>query len=305
MLASQTRGILDIARGQYDDALEALMESLRLSRDLNDRQAGAIAEGYIGSARHLQGRYESAAASFASALQTLEALGDVRGLAEFTLRDAQLSLDTGMWNAAADNIERAKDLLKDDDNSARLALQLRVEGRYFDATGNARQAESLFVAALSAAESSGELLAILHARLALASQENIAVGSTRRIDELQAIHEQGSRLGHGELRYESGIVLGRAYLAAERFGEAEEVLRNALQPFRAATEVHGNYRLHALLADTLLAQGRGEEAETEWQQAGASVERALSNQSEDQRSAFRELPLVRRVLDRQGAGYES
>lgn len=130
MLVSQTRGILDIARGKYSDALEVLLESLELSRELRDRQAEEIAEGYIGRAQHLQGRFASAAASFDSAQALLAAIGDSRGEAEFALRDAQLAVDTGMWQPAARNLERATALMKDDRSNARRALKLRVEGAW-------------------------------------------------------------------------------------------------------------------------------------------------------------------------------
>lgn len=110
-------------------------------------------------------------------------------------------------------------------------------------------------------------------------------------------------MGHGELEYEAGLRLGSAYLSAGRFGDAEEVLRATLQPFRSNGAIHGHYRLRALLADALSGQDRGDEAMTEWQAAREGVARAMEAQTDEQQDAFRELPTVKRILDSRGVGY--
>lgn len=309
MLASQTKGILDMARGRYDDALAALLETLRISRDIGDPQAEAIAEGYIGRVRHLQGRYAVATASFNEALGKLGELGDWRGLAEFTLLEAQLLLDAGMWQEAAAAIERAKTLMENDDNSARRALQLRIEGSYYDAIGDGERAGSTFREGLREAEASGDPVAVLRARLALTTSRhgNGDVGDRDKwaasIDELRAIQEAATRIGHGQLTLESGIALARAFLAGQQIDAAVSVLRDTLRTDAGGS--HGAYWLHALLAQALQAQGRADEAASEWQLADAGIERAINAQTEGQRRAFQQLPIVRLVLQRQGEDHES
>ncbi len=296
MLASQIKGILNTARGRYDDALKSLLESLNLSRELGDEHTEAATEGYIGNARRLQGQYSAAKASFESAIAKLDALGDARGLAEFSLHNAELALDTGMFAAAAAAIDRAREPLAEDDNAAGRALLLRTEGALLEAEGNAELAAERFAAALANAEKTGEQVAILLARLANADSRD----TTARIAELESIASASDRLGHGQLEFESAVALARALHEAERFSEAEQILNDTRRSELAAAGFHGDYLLYLLLADTLAALGREQAAADAWHEAADAVERAMAAQDEEQQSAFARLPSVRRILERTG-----
>ena len=296
MYSSQTKGILDTARGRYEDALKALLESLQISREIKDTHAEAVTEGYIGSARYLQGQYAAAHASFESAIEKLAAMGDDRGLAEFTLHVAELSLATGMLGPASEAIDQARELLATDDNAAGKAMLYRIEGEILSASGEAEKAAERVEAALTEAKQSGEKVAILLARAANAAELEPA----RRIAELLEVFSTSVRLGHSQLRIESAIALAQAYVSAERFEDAVAVLRDTLDSDLAETAFHGDYRVNALLADALELQGRGDEAAVVWQQAGNAVRRALDAQNPQQQQAFAELALVRHILTNAG-----
>lgn len=296
MYSSQTKGILNTARGRYDEALKALLESLQISRDIDDAHAEAVSEGYIGGARYLQGEYAAAKASFDNALEKLAAIGDNRGLAEFTLHDAELSLATGMLDSATEAIRRARDLLALDDNAAGRAMLHRIDGKILSARGQAGEATQRFEAALREADLSGEKVAVLLARTAYAAR----LEPTERISELREIIAASDRLGHGQLKIESSIAIADAYISAERFDEAEAALRDTLNSDLAESTVHSDFRLHALLADVLSAQGRSADARLAWHQAGLAVQRALNAQTDQQKEAFSKLATVRRVLKNSG-----
>ncbi|NNE60994.1 MAG: tetratricopeptide repeat protein, partial [Woeseia sp.] len=306
MLASQSKGILEIARGRYDDALKALLESLQISRDLGDKQAEGIAEGYVGQARHLQGRFAASAASFESALTKLDSLGDNLGVAEFSLLDAELSLDAGLIDRARAAIERAKSLLTSDDNNARNAFLSRVEGTLYDRVAEPSVAEEKLQESLQLAQASGERLAILKSRLALAASHTRAdSGTDAQLAELRSLSTAAEKMGHGLLRYEAGAALAQANIIAENLSDAEDVLRRTLQPPRGAAEYHRKFRLHAMLAEVFELQGQAAAAAAEWQLAEAAVNSALAMQNDAQRAKFQELPAVRRVIEHQEVKDES
>ena len=225
MYSSQTKGILNTARGRYEDALKALLESLQISREIDDAHAEAVTEGYIGSARFLQGQYAAAKASFASAIEKLAAIGDDRGLAEFTLHDAELSLATGMLDAASEAVDQARDLLVTDDDAAGKAILHRIEGEIFSTRGETEEAAKHFALALTEAELSGEKVAFLLARTANAEQ----LEPTRRVAELLDVSSVSARLGHGQLRIDTGIALAQAYISTGRSADAVTVLARHAQ----------------------------------------------------------------------------
>ena len=296
MYSSQTKGMLNTARGRYEEALKALLESLQISRAIDDAHAEAVAEGHIGSARFLQGQYAAARASFDSALEKLEALGDDRGLAEFTLHEAELSVATGMFDTASEAIARAADLLVTVDNAAGRAALYRLEGDWLSATGATADAVQRYDAALEQAELSGEKVAILLARTASA----VKLKPADRIPELTEIFSTSRRLGHGRLQFESGVALAEAFIAAARWDDAEKTLRDTLDSELAGDVFHGDYRLHALLAEVLDTKGRNDAAIAAWALAGKAVQRALKAQDAQQKQAFAQLATVRRVLEKSG-----
>lgn len=305
MFASQSKGILEIARGRYDDALKALLESLQLSRDIGDKQTEGIAEGYIGQTRHLQGRYDAAVAAYDGAIEKLTALGDEVGVAEFSLLAAELALDTGQNKLAGEALESARNLLASDTNGARRAHLRRVEGSWHDRIGESPIAEQKLQESLREAQASGERLATLRSRLALAaSHARVENGSDAQLAELRNINEAAERMGHSLLRYESGAALGHAYLAARKYDEAEAVLRETLQPPRGAAEFHLQFRLHVMLAECFERLDQPAAANAEWRLAASGVAVALGMQTEAQQQAFRELAAVRRVLEHEEVSNE-
>ncbi len=301
MFASQIRGILETARGRYDDALKALLEALRISREIDAAHAEAVTEGYIGNARFLQGKYAAARSSFDGALEKLGSIGDDRTLAGFMLHDAELSLATGMTEAAGERVAKARELLADVDSASSKALLLRVEGELLAAQGLREQAVQRFDAALEAAEASGEQAAILDARLNAAS----LLTADARAAALREVRTASQRLGHGYLAFESAVVLAESYLDSGDADRAEQVLRDRPYGEHGDAGYHGDYRYFTLLAETYAAQDRRDAADDAWRRAAECVERALAAQDAPQQQSFSQLDAVRRVLERENKNSDS
>lgn len=297
MLASQARGILATARGRYDDALKSFLEALAISRELGDFSTEAVTEGYIGNARFLQGQYAAAAESYASSTDKLREQGDTRGLAQFTLQHAMLSMESGLLREAKDAIDEATAWLKDDDNAAARALLLRVEGAWLRASAEPELAAAKFADALDQARKTGEDVAVLQARL----QHVQSFELQSRVTNLEEIRATAERIGHGELEFESTLALARARLENKQFEVAERLMRAILRSSLVASGYHGSYRGQLMLADALGAQGKSGDAEMAYQRATQMVDRAMAAQTDAQQQSFTSLPAVRRILEHRSA----
>ncbi len=294
MLAYQARGILEIARGRFDDSLKALLESLRLGRELGDEIAIAVANGYIGRVRHLQARYDASVKAYAEALRIFRDVSDTRGFAEFTLRNAQLMLDLGMWGAADAAIDEARQLLAEDSGRARRSLLFRVDAELQAARGNDADATSLLESALAEATASGERLAVLEVRLA---REIIENGSS---EGLADIYDAARQLGHRPLQLQAGIALGAALMADGRHADGAKVIRDILALDAAGQQFNGDYFAHLLLARAMMAEGNGQAADNHWHRAGEAVARAFARLQPEEKEAFARLSEVRSIVNQTG-----
>ncbi|NNC78175.1 MAG: protein kinase [Woeseiaceae bacterium] len=290
MYASQTEGILNTARGRYDDALKALLTSLQTSRDLDDQHAEAATQGYIARVRFLQGEYDAAQSSFTSAIDSLRNLGDERGVAEFTLHSAEMSLALGMPEQTAQAIDTAETLLADDDSAAQKALLFRIKGDHRAALDDRAEAGKLYETAYNQAELSGDRVAILLARVSKAA----AMNNSARIDELRDIRRDSVRLGHGWLSISSAIALGRALIDAGLFSECEQTVQQAMRSIQSGS-YHGDFLLTALLAEALTALSRDNEANIAWLGAREKLDRARNAMSQPQRESFDKQPIATRI----------
>src|SRR6185295_4038772 len=111
--ATQNLALLELARGDWDEALKSFLAALSSSRELGMKQATAASLGHLGRLAQYQGRPAAALASFAEALGVLRELGDQRGLAEFTLAQAEVQLELGLEQAAGERLKAAEALLRE------------------------------------------------------------------------------------------------------------------------------------------------------------------------------------------------
>lgn len=294
MIAGQTIGLLELARGDWSGAEKALIEVLRLSRELDDPLAEAVALGNLGRVAQLQGRFNAAQGSYRDALVVLEPLENARGLVEFTLLDASLSLDLGMQEAANRTLQRVEESLKASGNREQRAEWLRLTGLAQLRAGDVSSARDSFTAAIAEANESGSALARLAAALGSAEVQ-LAAGDATARTLLEGLHRDAQALGHVVLTLQCGELLARAYLRANQLPAAERQLRDSLRLAEAHRPYGGRYRLHALLAEVL--QGLGQVAQAGAQQRDASAELGRLREGLDaaQRSAFDQLTEVRQI----------
>lgn len=264
VLATQDLGLLQLARGDWDEAVKSFLAALQPSRELGMKKAVAASHGHLGRLAQYQGRFSAALASYTEALKVLRELGNQRGLAEFTLAAAEAELELGQTAAAGQRLAAAEELLRAGANEEQQSELDRLRGELHLALGQRGSAAEALRRAVTAAEESHGVVAVLVARL---SATEARIGTRKQAGDLAALRAEIEALGNARLRLRAAEAVARAALAEGDPARAQAAAREGLALAAACGGSAGAYRLHRLLASALEREG-GAEAEAE-----AAVER--------------------------------
>ncbi|HWN41730.1 MAG TPA: tetratricopeptide repeat protein, partial [Thermoanaerobaculia bacterium] len=165
VLATQNLGLLEIARGDWDRAVKSFLDALGTSRELDMKQATASSLGHLGRLAQYQGRPAAALASFAEALAVLREIDDRRGLAEFTLAQAEVEIELGMEKAAGEHLQAAAELLSAEKSREQQAELERLRGEHHLLRGERGAARAALHRAVADAEASHSVVELLDAQL--------------------------------------------------------------------------------------------------------------------------------------------
>lgn len=282
MIATQTIGQLELARGNWDEALKTFLASLEASRALNYPDAVAVAQGGMGRIAFYRGRYAAAAESYHKAFTAVEKIGDLRGMIEFSLFRAGLLLELRLVEQAQTELDRVETWLAEGGNEAQRAELYRLRSALMRRSGDTDAAIRLAKDALAAAERSHSTLALLATRLNAADNA----------ETVRDIRDEADRLGHAVLRLEAREVLAGMLADAGEHAAAVRMLREAAAIVNTHVSYHRLYRLHALTARSLAAQGDTAGAQLVWLAAAQAAARMRQNLNNEKRAAFDALPLV-------------
>lgn len=285
MLATQTIGELELARGDWEASLKAILHSLEAARRLDYPDAMAVAQGGVGRVAFHQGRYAAAAQAYREAFAHVEAIGDPRGMIEFTLLRTALQLELRRTEAAREALAQVERWLAEGGNMAQRAEFHRLRGRLAELDGDRTAAATEIAAALDAAKRSQARLTLLAAELEAAERPRAA----------RAVQEEADRMGHVALRLEAREKLAALQTAGGDYAAAVATLREAIAIAAAHAPYHRLYRLQALLARNLEALGDRKAAAQAWQAAARAAGRLRENLDEAQRPAFDALPVVNEI----------
>ncbi len=305
VIATQSLGLLDLARGEWPSAVERFSASLETSRGLRIPHAEAVARGHLGRVAQLQGRYGDAFAAYDQALAVVTELEDPRGLAEFTLFAAGALAELGHLEAAAERLDEAAGWVGEAPNREHEAELARLRGEVALGRGNATEARRHFRAALESAEGSGGFLAEMAARRGLARTDlarGERAGAAAAARELAELVEAARRTGFATLFLEASVDLAGAHLRSGDPAAAERVARDALRATAGRDGYAGAWRLHLALAEAHETRGQADDAARSWAMARSEIERVREGVSGAERQAFTDLPEVRRVVERAAAG---
>ncbi len=282
--ATQNLGMLELARGDWDAAVKSFGKTLGSSRELGMKEAVAVSLGHLGRLAHNQGRPAVALAFFRDAIAVLRELDDRRGLAEFTLAQAEVEIEIGMEKAAGERLREAGELLAGEGSREQRAELERLRGEWHLLRGERRPAREAFRRAVAHAEASRGVVVLLDARIS-AAQADFS-GGPAAIAELERLREQAETLGHARMRLRAAEALAQATFAAGDLKAAQTVARAALQEAADRGGYFRAWRLHRLLARVLEREGRRDEAKAESRLAAAEVARLSQGLTPEQRQSL-------------------
>jgi eukaryotic-like serine/threonine-protein kinase len=293
VLATQNLGLLELARGDWDTATKSFLAALRTSRELDMREAIASSLGHLGRLAQYQGRPAAALASFAEALQVLREIDDRRGLIEFTLAQAEVELELGLEKAAGEHLRTTAERLDEGTSLEQQAELARLQGEWHLLRGDRAAAREALRRAVTQAEESHSVVALLDARLS-AVQADLAghpgkthPGKARAdVERLERLQAEAEALGHARLRLRAAEIRARAALAAGDPKGAGTAARGGLAAAAGCGDYSGAYRLHLLLAQALERGGRRAEAAAERDHAAREVARLGRGLEPAQKTAF-------------------
>ena len=293
VVATQNLGLLELARGDWDRAVKSFLEALGTSRELDMKQVIASSHGHLGRLAQYQGRPAAALASFAEALEVLREIDDRRGLAEFTLAQAEVEIELGMEKAAGQHLQSAAELLSAEKSLEQQAELERLRGEWHLLRGD-RAAATAATAAKTAlrraradAEESHSVVQLLDVRLS----------QRPALAELERLRAQAEALGHARLRLRAAEAVARAALAAGDVDRARKAASSGLERAEACGGYSGAWRLHLLLARAHDRAGQRAEAEAERERARAEIARVSRELTPGQRESFHRLAEVQELAD--------
>jgi len=296
--ATQNLGLLELARGDWDESVKSLLTTLATSRELGMKETTAAALGYLGRLAQYQGRPAAALASFAEALGVCRELDDRRGLAEFTLAQAEVEIELGSEAAGGAHLKAAAAWLAGGKNREQEAELERLQGEWHLLRGENAEAREALRGAVQHAEESHSIVALLDARLS-AAEAALAAGAARPVlAEVERLRARAEALGHARLRLRADEIATRASLAAGDAKRAQKTARAGLELADACGGYSGAYRLHLLLAWALERDGQRAEATAERGHAAEEIARVSRDLRPEQRKSFQDIAEVWELADR-------
>jgi class 3 adenylate cyclase/predicted ATPase len=197
-------------------------------------------------------RYDEASAASQSALMLTRELPaqqfmEVRAAAEITLADAFIA--TGRTSDAAEALQRAQQLLPEEDTALQAAFRIQ-SGKLSEAQGRMRDAEADYERAKRSAEKAAHLS---HLRIARSNLANLLLERGRIAEALVILQEQSQNQNvAGEPQVTASlsarIGLARVYLALELPLQALVLLENVPEPETLPTAANAQIQLLQALA---------------------------------------------------------
>lgn len=283
MLARQTTGLLETARGNWTEATRAFLAALETAREIDYPHAAAMSHGNLGLLAHLQGRFQSAAESYERAITIMEEVGDARGFAEFSLHRATLDSDLGLIDAARARLEKISTTLAAADNHEQAARLTALQARNLLLAGEGARAVRDFEQAMERSRRSGNVASELGVKAGFLEALLRTNKADRALQEIDGVRDRVQALGNLPLILRFQLVEADASIAVGDLLRARRVTEEALRLVRGVDSYAWTWRLHRLAdtaaeSDALAAEFR--------KRANDEMHRLFSGMNEAQRNAF-------------------
>ena len=275
--------------------MKSFLEALETSREIDFKNALAVSHGNIGLLQQYDGRYTAALSSYAEALEILTALGDKRGLAEFTIKESAALIELGRRAEAKAKLDAAETWMRGTGNREQTADYQVALGEWHLANGDRDLVERAMNRAVEEATASRSRAAVLRATLARDRARVLLGDEAAAARELASSVREAEALGDVLLRIRASEALAGAELARGRTAEAEKWARSALVLADRSGWGAGLHRLHALIGRIRDKTGDTLGADAAYRESVRHIDRVREGLSDTLRSSFDTLPSVREV----------
>jgi tetratricopeptide (TPR) repeat protein len=298
VLSTQNMGFLHTTQGRWSEAMKSFLEALQGAREIDFKNAVAVSHGNIGVLQQYDGRYAAALSAYGEALEALAALGDKRGLAEYTLKEAAALIELGQLDRAKQKLDAAGEWVRQTGNREQNADHDTLLGEWQLARGEPAAARRALARAVELAEASRSRGALLRARVARGAALVSLGQAPAAAQDLSASLRDADALGDALLRIRVAAGLAQAELARGRTREAEALARRALKAAERCGWSAGLFRLQALLGRTLERKGDAAGAAAAYAESARQLARVRDGLPADLASSFDALAAVREVKAR-------
>ena len=270
-LALQVIGQLEFARGGWPDAEQAYQLALDLGRQLEDPAVESVSLGQLGRLAFEQGRFAESMKSLAEAIDVLDAIGDLRGVAEYRLAEIGVRLAVGDWEQSLQSLDELEEILASVDNTEQRARAAILHAQIARQREQPAETARWAAEAVARARESGSDRAVLEAELDRATLEGAAPGVAADL------RTRADQLGHARMRLLAFEVEARALVDTRRLAEARSVLAEVA---RLVRRTGGAWRRqHVLLG--LRLESQPDMAEEERAQVEESLRSAVGELTRD------------------------
>ncbi len=292
------KGVIEAARGQYEDSDGAFHRAVALYRQAMMPHHVAKVKGFLAETQRVRGAFQAAERTLLEASYIFQSLGDNLALARNELREASLGVSQGAFPDAESALARAKSHLNGSPYWETAARMLIVRGELSFARSSFPSAvEELRLAATVSAQSGFKELEVLAGIIlgeALTSLGELSEAKMTLDTALGIARTLGFRclqtmatLGLSHLHYESGNFESAVMTSADAIALAKLM---SLRPIL--------FRGSVALGNALFRLGRSQKAREAYREAFEVHQALLANIVPPRRATYLDSPEIRQRLAR-------
>jgi ATP/maltotriose-dependent transcriptional regulator MalT len=193
-------------------------------------------------------------------------------------------------------LDQVEEWLDESRNHEQLAELARLRARAHAERGEGAAATRSLERALAEARETQSPRVSLGIELERVLEHPAAGAAATQAPELERLLDEATKLGSAPLRLRAGEGLGEALRGGGRESEAEQTLRATLRLVQdCGGQYAGAYRVHLLLAESLLASGRADEGRQSLENAEREVSRIAEGLDTEAAAALESLDSMRRL----------
>lgn len=221
-----------IHQQDYDGARVLSKQGAQLFTKIGDRHGYALCQQWLAWCDKMSGRLDLALARYEGAREAVREAGDLFMEMSITREMARIHIDRGELAAASKYLDQTASISRDIGSAYAYSIALHMRGQLYLRQGRPLQAEHVFGQVLHLAQTNGDLIGQLHARLGLAEALLDQERTRTAESQLAEVLDSAPRLHQQFIHARALLVLGRVQADRKDYDEAAHSLRASIEIFR-------------------------------------------------------------------------